>query len=214
NIDEAFRAAGHSVFLGKQRELEADCTCADWASPCKHVAAVHYVLGEAFDKDPFLLFELRGRNRAQVLGALRAARASDAGRGNAADATMLEKITATANGRSPRIVDSPSKSNTVALSEPLTGFTPADFERAPVLPSTLGFRIEAPAVSGALLRQLGPPPSWNEEDLPFETLMDLYRLASRKALALALPDSPPASSANGESQATKKIRRRANKSVS
>ncbi|MGH7267107.1 MAG: SWIM zinc finger family protein, partial [Candidatus Rokuibacteriota bacterium] len=59
-IDEAFAAAGGSLFPARRADLRAACTCPDDANPCKHIAAVHYVLGEAFDRDPFLLFELRG----------------------------------------------------------------------------------------------------------------------------------------------------------
>jgi uncharacterized Zn finger protein len=39
------------------------------------VAAVHYILGEQFDEDPFLLFRLRGRTQEQILTALRSRRA-------------------------------------------------------------------------------------------------------------------------------------------
>jgi uncharacterized Zn finger protein len=66
-IDQAFAPAS----LFPRRALETDCSCPDWANPCKHVAATHYVLGEAFDKDPFLLFELRGRSKEAVLQSLR-----------------------------------------------------------------------------------------------------------------------------------------------
>ncbi len=62
-IDAAFAAAGASLFPADEADLETDCTCPDWANPCKHVAATHYVLGEALDRDPFLLFELRGRDK-------------------------------------------------------------------------------------------------------------------------------------------------------
>lgn len=184
NIEDAFRAAGHSVFPGKQRELEADCTCADWASPCKHVAAVHYILGEAFDKDPFLLFELRGRNRGQVLGALRAARASDAGRSDAADAAMLARITASTQGRA-----SPSAAAKADIElQSVDGIAAADFDRSVAPLPSLEFHIEAPALSGTLLRQLGSPPSWNDDDIAFQALIDIYRAASRRALALALAE--------------------------
>lgn len=47
----------------------------DWANPCKHVAAVYYLLGERFDADPFLLFTLRGRTKEQVAAELRKRRA-------------------------------------------------------------------------------------------------------------------------------------------
>jgi uncharacterized Zn finger protein len=73
-IDEVFRAAGTSLFPEQRSDLQTSCSCPDWGNPCKHVAATHYVLGEALDRDPFLLFELRGRSKAQVLDALRRAR--------------------------------------------------------------------------------------------------------------------------------------------
>jgi uncharacterized Zn finger protein len=72
-IDEAFAKAGAALFPASE-DLETSCSCPDWANPCKHVAATHYVLGQAFDRDPFLLFELRGRTRDEALAAIRAAR--------------------------------------------------------------------------------------------------------------------------------------------
>src|SRR5262249_11241698 len=63
DIAAAFTDARPSLFPTRDRELATSCTCPDWANPCKHVAAVHYVLGEAFDRNPFLLFELRGRDK-------------------------------------------------------------------------------------------------------------------------------------------------------
>ena len=74
-IEEAFRAAGVTLFPADEGDLETDCTCPDWANPCKHVAAAFYLLGERFDADPFLMFELRGRTKEQIVEALRARRA-------------------------------------------------------------------------------------------------------------------------------------------
>jgi hypothetical protein len=51
-----------------------DCTCPDATVPCKHLAAVCYLLAERFDADPFALLALRGRDRETVLDALRARR--------------------------------------------------------------------------------------------------------------------------------------------
>ncbi|HYJ11588.1 MAG TPA: SWIM zinc finger family protein, partial [Polyangiaceae bacterium] len=75
-IDEVFRAAGKSLFPEQKAELRTQCSCPDTGDPCKHVASTHYLLGEALDRDPFLLFELRGRTKAEVMSALREARAS------------------------------------------------------------------------------------------------------------------------------------------
>jgi uncharacterized Zn finger protein len=61
-------------------DLTMDCTCPDVTVPCKHLAAVFYLLAERFDADPFALLALRGRDRDTVLDALRArrTRAADA----------------------------------------------------------------------------------------------------------------------------------------
>ena len=76
DIEEAFTAAGTSLFPASARDLETNCSCPDWANPCKHIAAVYFLLGEAFDDDPFMLFRLRGRTQEQVLAGLRARRAA------------------------------------------------------------------------------------------------------------------------------------------
>ena len=41
-------------------DIEAQCSCPDWANHCKHLAAVYYILASEIDKDPFILFNLRG----------------------------------------------------------------------------------------------------------------------------------------------------------
>jgi uncharacterized Zn finger protein len=55
-----------------------DCSCPDYAVPCKHLAAVCYVLAERFDADPFQILLLRGRHRDALLEELRARRAAAA----------------------------------------------------------------------------------------------------------------------------------------
>ncbi len=71
NIEEAFSAVQLSLFPTAARELETDCSCPDWANPCKHIAAVYYLLAERFDEDPFLIFKLRGRTKEQIIEILR-----------------------------------------------------------------------------------------------------------------------------------------------
>lgn len=55
-------------------ELTPSCTCPDFADPCKHAAAVCYLVADVLDDDPFELFHLRGRTRRELLAAVRAAR--------------------------------------------------------------------------------------------------------------------------------------------
>jgi uncharacterized Zn finger protein len=74
-IEQAFESAMVSLFPSQRHDLETDCSCPDYANPCKHVAAAHYILGERFDEDPFLIFRLRGRTQEQVMQELRKRRA-------------------------------------------------------------------------------------------------------------------------------------------
>lgn len=75
DIEQAFEKARVSLFPTTRRDLNTDCSCPDLANPCKHIAATHYILGERFDEDPFLIFRLRGRTQEQVMQALRQRRA-------------------------------------------------------------------------------------------------------------------------------------------
>jgi uncharacterized Zn finger protein len=70
-IEEAFYAAGTWLFPKTEHELGQACSCPDTVRPCKHLAAVHFMVAEAFDDDPFLMFALRGKTRDEVIAALR-----------------------------------------------------------------------------------------------------------------------------------------------
>jgi len=67
DIEELFARVDLSLFPRSARELDMDCSCPDWEVPCKHIAAVFYLLAEAFDDDPFLILGWRGRERQELL---------------------------------------------------------------------------------------------------------------------------------------------------
>lgn len=171
-IDEAFRASGASVFPAKEADLVTDCSCPDWANPCKHVAATHYVLGEALDRDPFLLFELRGRTKDQVLEALRAAR-SDEETTSGSRRTNAKVAPATAT-EIPRVA--------------LGKLKPADYDKPREAMPALRLSFDGPNAHGAVLRQLGAPPSWTGEGSPADLLSPLVRAAAERARQIALAD--------------------------
>jgi len=77
NIEETFGNAGISLFPTSIKDLATDCSCPDWANPCKHIAAVYYLLAERFDEDPFLIFKLRGRTKEDLISTLRKKRADN-----------------------------------------------------------------------------------------------------------------------------------------
>lgn len=175
-IDDAFAAAGVSLFPRQRADLETHCTCPDWGDPCKHVAATHYVLGEALDRDPFLLFELRGKTKEQVLDALRAARGRSqpstkkGAKSKAADAVEAVEV--------PTVKLGKVKAN--------------DYERPREALPALHFMFDEPVVHGAVLRQLGAPATWESEASPADVLAPMVRAAAETArrIALAEPADP------------------------
>ena len=70
-IEEVFAGCGTPLFPRGWRDLEMSCSCPDWEVPCKHLAAVCYVLAERFDDDPFDVLAWRGKGREELLTALR-----------------------------------------------------------------------------------------------------------------------------------------------
>jgi uncharacterized Zn finger protein len=71
DIEEVFTSNGLSLFPFALADVHSRCSCPDPKNPCKHIAAVYYQLGDFFREDPFVLFQLRGRTRGQILEALR-----------------------------------------------------------------------------------------------------------------------------------------------
>jgi uncharacterized Zn finger protein len=175
-IDEAFEGAGASLFPTQPGELVTQCNCPDWANPCKHVAATHHVLGEALDRDPFLLFELRGRAKEGVLAALRAARS-----GSDADVSIENPY---------------AELGTAIAAMRLDALTAAAYDapRAPLPSLQLGF--DSPSAHAAVLTQLGKPAAWRGEGSPLDRLAPVVKAAAERARAIALseieePESGP-----------------------
>jgi uncharacterized Zn finger protein len=156
DIEDAFEAAGLTLFPSSGRELSTSCTCPDAANPCKHSAAVHFILAEQLDQDPFLLFHLRGRSREQILRALRARRAAEAA------------------GHSV----GPSKPGPVSAD--VDRFWVAG-ESLDSITVTVG----PPKVSAALLKRLGVPAFWKPHPEIRGALERLYAKVTERSMALA-----------------------------
>ncbi|NLE99398.1 MAG: hypothetical protein GX601_00320 [Anaerolineales bacterium] len=160
-IEQAFQAAGASLFPARN-DLDIACDCPDWAVPCKHLAAVCYLLAEEFDRDPFLLFGLRGRNRAQVMDALQARRA---------DGTPPDEQTKPfAEPETPTETPEANLATFWQRGEGVSGFQ---------------VTIAPPPVETALLKRMGLPPFTHRPDAFVGTLTLVYGAVTRRALGLA-----------------------------
>ena len=138
DIEEAFDAVHVSLFPTAATDLDTDCSCPDWANPCKHIAAVYYLLAERFDGDPFLIFKLRGRTKEQIIEVLR------------------EKRAGTSSGESPAFVTGAEDSTDAA--GPLLEENLDTFWQAAEALNTFAVHLEAPQVDKAILKRLGHAP--------------------------------------------------------
>ena len=152
NIEDTFRSVGLSMFPSRQDDLKTTCSCPDDSNPCKHVAAVYLLVGEEFDRDPFLIFRMRGMERDDLLGPeLRRA------------AQTLEPPPLPAEPLPPEPADFWSGPLTTQQLESLTG---------PAAP---------PETDAALPRQLGRFPLWQGGREFIPAMEDIYRAASKRA---------------------------------
>lgn len=162
DVDDVLAGCGVSLFP-RAGELDTTCSCPDWANPCKHVAAVHYVLAQSFDADPFLLPALRGRDRDALLRGLRAARSG------------------------AEAVDEPAeRSGPVAVAD----LSAAALWDSPGGLDTILAQPRAPADTGAVLRRLGVPPGCSPADVG--ALEQLVADAAGRAWRLAAGDGEEA----------------------
>ena len=158
DIENVFREAGLSLFPQKRGDLRTDCSCPDDSNPCKHIAAVYYLLGEEFDRDPFLLFRLRGLSREELLQRL-GHTAGAAGAGGAIVETEQHQ------GAQEALPDDP-----------------AVFWAAGEVPDALYGEVETPPVSAGWPRRLGKFPFWRGEQSLLDVLEPIYRGASAAGL--------------------------------
>jgi len=143
-IEDVFGECGTPLFPRSAADLDMHCSCPDWGVPCKHLAAVCYVLAEEFDRDPFGMLAWRGQPRDELLAALRRIQSGSAGAGGPGAARDPA-------GRAPDGLDGPAR----PLEECLDGFwspglSPARLRALATVPDA--------AAPDLLLRMFPPPP--------------------------------------------------------
>ena len=70
-IETVFIKNGLNLFPFNLADIRSRCSCPDKANPCKHIGAIYYQLADRFSEDPFVIFQLRGRTKSQILAELR-----------------------------------------------------------------------------------------------------------------------------------------------
>lgn len=158
-VEEAFVAAGGSLFPAANT-ARLRCNCPAGHGGCRHGAVAQRALAEAIDRDPFLLFDLRGRPRAQVLSAL--------------------GLDAIVERRTDDVAPTAGSATEIPAD-------PAAFRRPRGDLAAARFHIAEPERPLLLLTRLGDPPGWKGTSL-LDSLGPLVEQAAAKAREIALAD--------------------------
>lgn len=148
---------GLSLFPKRHSDLVTRCSCPDSSNPCKHIAAVYYLLGEEFDRDPFLIFTLRGMERQDFIDFL-------------ASSSVTEKT-------SSDKLDLVSKNENDLLST-----DPNSFWHGGAMPADVYGSLTVPERHATLPKRLGSFPFWRGEQPFLEALEWIYKDASEHGM--------------------------------
>lgn len=150
-IEGLLREEGCPLFPQRGQDLSSRCTCPDYANPCKHLAAVYCLLGEAVATDPLLLLALRGLGRETLFGP-----------------------------EAARAVRAPAERAPRGEGTPEGGRAAAGFYGAPQAAFEDFGPAQRAVLHAPLVSRLGPLPFWRGQERFADTLEHLYaRAASR-----------------------------------
>ena len=180
-IEQAFEGENVGLLPRSRKEIQSSCSCPDWANPCKHVAGAYYRVASMLDRDPLVLFELRGMKRTTLIDAL-------------AQSDFGEALRGEADLKQPDIKDALSAPRRTKV-ESCGSATPASdlraFWRGRPLPAASAADQQVPPVSALLLRREGDYPEfWERQNSFIEAMADIYERVS-KALPPRFRQEPP-----------------------
>ena len=189
SIEKVFIKNGLNLFPFNLSDIRSYCSCPDKANPCKHIGAIYYQLADRFSEDPFVIFQLRGRTKSQILAELRQLRSQNTlfsieeaknigekSRVIASDSVFLEETNqSTKNSKKSK----PSKDEIFTQIEKFWQYDqPLDSSLVIITP---------PTNQKDILELLGDLPlPYEEAQEVKQSLQQIYQTVSQKALMMAL----------------------------
>jgi uncharacterized Zn finger protein len=162
DIEKVFKEAALSLFPDKLKDLKTDCSCPDWSNPCKHIAAVYYLLAEEFDRDPFLIFKLRGMNREDLT-------------------VMLSRTGKKTTLRKAKPKQESQNEDEKALTSDISKFWNGE-----AISDDIFGEVRIPPIAAALPKRLGSFPFWRGEERFLDAMESIYAKASPVGLNIFL----------------------------
>ena len=183
NIEQVFTANGLSLFPFTLSDIHSKCSCPDPQNPCKHIGAIYYQLGDRFSEDPFVLFQLRGRTKAQILDDLRRLRSTGGVELKPEEKAEVESKSSQSEVKSSRLDDNQQNEGEPAVSVPVKLEQFWQYEE-PLDPSLVV--ITPPPDNRTVLDVLGALPLAAADSRVMQYFREVYQLVSQQAMMSAL----------------------------
>ncbi len=170
-IEDALDGSKVKLLPRMREDLHASCSCPDFANPCKHVAGVYYHVAALLDRDPLLLFELRGMNRKKLMASLKKSQFGAAllEPGAESDPSLEAAL------REPRLPD------VGAVAEHAAPDDLRAFWRGTPLPRAVTAERPPPPVPALLLRREGDYPEfWDRHNSFIEAMTEIYERVAKR----------------------------------
>lgn len=170
NIEASFATLGLHLLPQSAKDFHTQCSCPDWSNPCKHVAGLYYRIAAEIDRDPFLLFALRGLSRDQLQAEL--------ARTPLGQALVAELAAA---DQAPTLVDHYFTPPQPQSESAIADLSLKDFwHGSKRLPATLEVATPSP-VSAVLIKKQGDfPEFWHRNNSFIEAMEGLYDYVKTK----------------------------------
>jgi len=182
NIEQVFTANGLSLFPFTLSDIHSKCSCPDPKNPCKHIGAIYYQLGDRFSEDPFVLFQLRGRTKAQILDDLRHLRSTGSVELKPEKKAEVEFQSSQSTVTSSRLENQPNEGE-AAVDTPVKLEQFWQYEE-PLDPSLVV--ITPPPDNRTVLDVLGTIPLAAADSRVMQYFREVYQLVSQQAMMSAL----------------------------
>ncbi|MGJ3253750.1 MAG: SWIM zinc finger family protein [Elainellaceae cyanobacterium] len=168
-IEDAFSTLNLHLLPKRRSDFDTSCSCPDWSNPCKHIAGVYYLVAAELDRDPFLLFELRGLSK-QALHVELAKTPLGQALSAELQAEQRPPDTVSSYFTRPQLTDMPKEVD-------VRRFWYGENR----LPDTIEPSSQA-AIPGILVKKQGDfPPFWNRDNSFIEVMEELYERVRTKS---------------------------------
>lgn len=167
NIEDAFSSLGLHLLPHNRKDFKTSCSCPDDSNPCKHIAGVYYLVAAELDKDPFLLFELRGLSKAVLQNEL-----AKTPLGKALSAELTAQATEPLAVESYYTQPTTTEAEAVSLKEFWQG--------AKRLPQSIEEATQSGVTAIVVKKQGDFPPFWEKDGSFIEAMEELYQRVKTK----------------------------------